>query len=497
MPSEVSAATGDQSAEELRRELAEAREQQAATAEILAAISSSPTDPRGALERIAASAARLCEAYDATIHQVDGGFLRIVAHNGPLPVAGRHMPLTRGRLFARAVSDRRTIHIADLQAETDEYPEGSDIARRLGYHTILVVPLIRAGEAIGTIGIRRTEVRPFSDKQIALLETFAKQAVIAIENTRLFEAEQASKRELQESLEYQTATSEVLNVISRSPTDVHPVFDTIARSSLHLCAGTFSTVFRFDGHLIHFAAAHGMTPEAVEAMHRTYPLPPGLAGATTRAIETGALVEIPDVYADPDFEHRHVSGLQNSKSLASVPMLKDGRPIGAITVGQAKTGRFPPRQIALLRTFADQAVIAIENTRLFEEVQARTRDLTEALVESAARLCNAYDATILQVFDEDLRLVAHHGQIPTSAPVGQYTPTPCARVHSRACRPRTTNNSGRRHPGRSGRIPREPDKSAPNRLSHRALRPPGPRRRGNWRDLHPARRSAPVHRAAD
>ena len=270
MPSEVSAATGDQSAEELRRELAEAREQQAATAEILAAISSSPTDPRGALERIAASAARLCEAYDATIHQVDGGFLRIVAHNGPLPVAGRHMPLTRGRLFARAVSDRRTIHIADLQAETDEYPEGSDIARRLGYHTILVVPLIRAGEAIGTIGIRRTEVRPFSDKQIALLETFAKQAVIAIENTRLFEAEQASKRELQESLEYQTATSEVLNVISRSPTDVHPVFDTIARSSLHLCAGTFSTVFRFDGHLIHFAAAHGMTPEAVEAMHRTY-----------------------------------------------------------------------------------------------------------------------------------------------------------------------------------------------------------------------------------
>src|SRR5262249_25857219 len=400
--------------------------------EILRVISSSPTDVQRVFAEIAESAAYLCDAYDATIHQVDGDLLRLVAHHGPIPVAGS-WPLTRGRLLPGAVINRRTIHIADLQAETDEYPEGSDIARRLGYHTILVVPLIRAGEAIGTIGIRRTEVRLFSEKQVALLKTFADQAVIAIENTRLFEAEQTSKRELQESLEYQTATSEVLNVISRSPTDVHPVFDTIARSSLHLCAGTFSTVFRFDGHLIHFAAAHGMTPEAVEAMHRTYPLPPGLAGATTRAIETGALVEIPDVYADPDFEHRHVSGLQNSKSLASVPMLKDGRPIGAITVGQAKTGRFPPRQIELLKTFADQAVMPIQNTRLFEAEQASKRELQESLeyqtatsevlgvisrspsdlrpvletiVDIAARLCEAEYAHVRLLQDGLYRFVA-------------------------------------------------------------------------------------------
>src|SRR5262249_51372551 len=168
-----------------------------ATAEILAAISRSPSDPRGAFERIAASAARLCEAYDATIHQVDGAFLRLVAHNGPIPVAGT-WPLMRGRLLPRAVSDRRTIHVADLQAETDEYPEGSDIARRLGYHTILVVPLIRADVAIGLISIRRKEVRPFTERQIELLKTFADQAVIAIENTRLFEAEQTRTRQLTE-----------------------------------------------------------------------------------------------------------------------------------------------------------------------------------------------------------------------------------------------------------------------------------------------------------
>jgi signal transduction histidine kinase/putative methionine-R-sulfoxide reductase with GAF domain len=271
----------------------------------------------------------------------------------------------------------------------------------------------------------------------------------------VFEAEQASKRELQESLEYQTAISEVLGVISRSPTNVQPVFDTIARSALHLCAGTFSCVFRFDGRLIHFAAAHGTTPEGFEALRNTYPLPPGRASATTRAIETGAVAEIPDVDADPGYEHRHIAGVQNYKSLASVPMLKDGRPIGTVTVGQAKTGRFPPRQIALLRTFADQAVIAIENTRLFEAEQASKRELREALeqqtatadalkvisraaldlqtvldalVESAARPCNGHDAAIFQVLGDSLRLVAHRGQIPTFGAVGQLT-FPLGRGH--------------------------------------------------------------------
>ena len=216
MPSEASTISDDQSVEELRRELAEAREQQAATAEILASISSSVTDANKVFAKIAASAARLCDAHDATIFQVDGDNLRIVANHGPIPPGGT-LPLTRAIVTGGAVLDRRTIHVADLQAESDKYPEGSDRARLLGHRTILAVPLIHAGEAIGAIAIRRTEVRPFTDRQIELLKTFADQAVIAIENTRLFEEVQARTRELQESLKYQTATSDVLGVISRSP----------------------------------------------------------------------------------------------------------------------------------------------------------------------------------------------------------------------------------------------------------------------------------------
>jgi two-component system, NtrC family, sensor kinase len=163
----------------------------------------------------------LGDAYDATVFQLDGDFLHPIAHYGPIPQGGA-LPLKRGFITVRVILDRQAIHISDMQAETDEFPEGSDIARRLGFRTILAVPLIRAGAAIGVISVRRTDVKLFSDRQVALLQTFADQAVIAIENTRLFEAEQASKRELQESLEYQTATSEVLNVISRSPTELRP-----------------------------------------------------------------------------------------------------------------------------------------------------------------------------------------------------------------------------------------------------------------------------------
>src|SRR5262245_33750126 len=452
MPSEVSTLGRGQSMEELRRELAEAREQLATTAGILAAISNSPTDAYRVFAEIAASAARLCDAYDATIYQVDGDFLHPIAHHGPIPQSGT-LPLTRGYITGRAALDRRPIHVADMQAETYEFPESSDFARRLGHRTILAVPLNRAGAAIGVINIRRTEVRPFTDRQIELLKAFADQAVIAIENARLFEAEQASKRERQESLEYQTAISEVLGVISRSPTDVQPVFDTIARSALHLCAGTFTCVFRFDGRLIHFVAAHGTTPEGFEALRNTYPLPPGRASATTRAIETGAVAEIPDVDADPDYEHRYIAGVQNYKSLASVPMLKDGRPIGTITVGQAKTGRFPPRQIALLRTFADQAAIAIENTRLFEAEQARTREVevksTElaqsleyqtaisavlgvisrspnelqpvfnTIVTSSKRLLRARGALVTRVVGQELRLAAFNAISPEADQVLQ------------------------------------------------------------------------------
>src|SRR5215472_4889270 len=214
MPSEESTAGADRHlgrvVDELKRELEtksrelpEAREQQAATAGVLAAISSSPADLRRVFAEIAASAARLCDAQDATIFQVDDDILLPVAHHGPIPSPAHGGPLKRGFVTGHAILDRRTIQVTDLQAEPDAYPESSKLARRLGHRTILTSPLIHAGKAIGAITIRRTEVRSFTDRQIELLKTFADQAVIAIENTRLFEAEQARTRELSQSLQQQ------------------------------------------------------------------------------------------------------------------------------------------------------------------------------------------------------------------------------------------------------------------------------------------------------
>src|SRR5262245_19835344 len=317
-----------------KRELQESLEYQTATSEVLGVISRSTFELQPILEAVVESATRLCGASRGHIFRVDGEYLRFAAAHGAWPGFTEYLeshPTRPGRGGAseRAALERRTVHISDVLLDPDY--QQVDLIKQQGYRTVLAVPMLREGTLLGIITILKSRVEPFSDKQIALVETFADQAVIAIENARLFEAEQASKRELQDSLEYQTATSEVLNVISRSPTDVQPVFDTIARSALNLCAGTFSSVLRFDGRLIHFVAAHGMTSAGFEALRSTYPLPPGRAGATTRAIETGALVEIPDIHADPDFEHGHVAAAQNFRSLASVLMLKDGQPIGTIT----------------------------------------------------------------------------------------------------------------------------------------------------------------------
>jgi two-component system, NtrC family, sensor kinase len=352
MPSEVSSTGADNdrepAIEELKRELAEAREQQAAAAEILRVISSSPRDLQRVLSEIAASAGRLCDAYDVVIHQVDGDFLRLVAHNGPIPVPDR-LPLTREIVGGRAVLDRQLIQVTDLQAEIDEYPENSDLARRLGYCAILAVPLSRAGNAIGVIAIRRTKVRPFSDEQIALLKTFADQAVVAIENTRLFQAEQARSHELAErtralteALEHQTATSEVLNVISRSPNELQPVLDAIAAKGRELCRAKTSTVFNFDGELIHVAAVDGTSTEAVEALRHIYPMPPSKGGTTARAILKRDVIYIPDIREDSEYDHHALAAATGYLSSLAVPMLQGDRPVGAITVTAAEPAAFSP-----------------------------------------------------------------------------------------------------------------------------------------------------------
>jgi GAF domain-containing protein/anti-sigma regulatory factor (Ser/Thr protein kinase) len=385
MPSEVLTGAGDQVVEALRRELAEAREQQAATAGILGVISNSPTDLQRAFTEIAVTAARFCDAYDAVIFQVEGDLLRLVAHHGPISTPST-FALTREVSVGRAILDGRTIHVADLQAETDEYPEGSDRARRLGVRAVLNVPLINAGKTIGVIGIRRTEARLFSERQIGLLQTFANQAGIAIENARLFEEVQQkngalteANTQLIEALEQQTATSEVLSIISRSPTDTQPVFDTIARNAARLCEAKYCFVYRFDGQLLYFVAHDGVNREGVEAARRAFPMQPSAGSIAGRAVLSCEVAQIPDVEADPDFALGVIARAAGYRSGLAVPMVRNGVPIGAIGLGRSQLGFIPARQIELLKTFADQAVIAIENARLFEEVQARTRALQESL----------------------------------------------------------------------------------------------------------------------
>jgi signal transduction histidine kinase len=472
MPSEVSTAGADQHlgrvVDELKRELeaksrelAEAREQQAATAGILASISSSPVDLRRVFAEIAASAARLCDAYDALVLHTDGDVLRLVAHEGRLPTTGpvghANLPLTRGTVMARAVLDRRTIQVVDMHAEGDEYPEGSDLARRLGHRTLLAVPLIRAGKAIGVIALRRTEVRPFIDRQIALLQSFADQAVIAIENTRLFEAEQASKRELQESLEQQTATSEVLKVISSSPGELEPVFQTILENAVRICDAQFGTLFRYDGKLLHWAAGVGTPPALVEFLKQRGPFLPPPTSKLHDTMQTKKVHHVVDAAADAVPSVAAKFG--GARSLVHVPMLKEDELVGTIVIYRQEVRPFTDKQIDLVNSFAAQAVIAIENTRLLNELreslqqQTATADVLkvisrsaldlqkvlDALVESAARLCNAYDAAIFQVFGDSLRLVAQYGQMPTSGPVGQVTfPLGRGRVVGRAVIERRT-----------------------------------------------------------
>src|SRR5262245_37246826 len=304
-----------------RGELAEAREQQAATGGILRAISNSPSDLQGIFQEIAITAARLCDAYDAGVLQRAGGQLRLVARRGHIPAIGPigqgTLPLSRGVLIGRAILDRSILQVPDLQAETEEYPEGSEIARRLGHRTILAVPLIRGQEAIGAVFVQRTEVRPFTDRQIELLKMFADQAVIAIENTRLFEAEQASKRELQESLEYQTATSEVLSVISRSPNDLQPVLDTISATAGKLCEADDAHVLMLQEGKFHLVA-HNQSDPKVVAWFRANPFgieDPGSVSA--RAARQRHSVHVHDVRADPDFGIGGPITFSNGRSVLS------------------------------------------------------------------------------------------------------------------------------------------------------------------------------------
>ncbi len=351
-------------------------EQQTATSEILGVIASSPTDIQPVLDVVAENAARLCDATDAVIHRIDGDKLRSVANYGSLPTRRGSEPLTsmdRGSIPGRTVIDRRTLHIHDLAAEPED-DLLAPFARSLGVRTVLSTPLLREGIPIGTIHIRRMEVRPFTDKQIKLLETFAAQAVIAIENVRLFQ-------ELKESLEQQTATSEILGVIASSPTDIQPVLDVVAENAARLCEANNAVIMRVDGDGFQRVAQYGDAPVPLGKQ-------PITRGTTIgRAILDRQTIHVDDLLAQTDTEYPDARQLQEKNSLRTVlatPLLREEVAIGAILIHRREVRPFSEKQIKLLETFADQAVIAIENVRLFQELEARTRELAQSVGELRA-----------------------------------------------------------------------------------------------------------------
>ena len=363
----------------LSRELNEALERQTATAEILKIISASPTELQSVLEVVVKSAARFCEADDVSIFELDGQDLRAVAHWGPVPQdIGVRFQCSREHVAGRIVLERRPIHVIDLQAEAEEFPEGSAFAKRLGHRTILGAPLLREGVAVGTIALRRAEVNPFTDKQIALLETFAAQAVIAIENARLL-------NELRQSLQQQTATADVLKVISRSTFDLRAVLNTLAESAARLCEADIANIWRPTNGIYQVAASSRYEEYLQNKEHlEKIVLKPSRANVIGRSLLDARTVHVHDVQAEANYNHIGVDVLGAYRTVLAVPLLRQGVPIGAIALTRSTVRPFTAKQIELLETFADQAVIAIENVRLFEGEQQRTRELSESLEQQTA-----------------------------------------------------------------------------------------------------------------
>src|SRR5262245_48293498 len=363
---------------ELRRERDESLEREAATSDILRMIARSPMDLQSVLNAIAERAARLCDAEDAAIFRLDGNFLRLVAHFGPIPIAGAlgetRRVLDRGTPAGRAIIDRQTIHVHDLRAAEDEFPETKARGIAMGLRTVLDTPLLREGLAIGAIHIRGREVRPFSERQINVLETFADQAVIAIENVRLFQ-------ELKEALEQQTATSQILGVIASSPTDLQPVLDAIAQSAAQICRADDAVIRLVEGDGLRLAAHHGAirVEVPVRAIDRD--------SAVGRAVFDRAVIHIEDLLAIVEKEFPATVAISKHpgiRTMLAAPLMRESQPIGVIIIRRMVVQPFSDKQIGLLKTFADQAVIAIENVRLFKEIQERNAELREALEHQTA-----------------------------------------------------------------------------------------------------------------
>jgi GAF domain-containing protein/HAMP domain-containing protein len=449
-------ATLEQKVEDRTRELTEALEQQTATAEILRVISSSPTDIQPVLDAVAENAARVCAAQDAIILRTDGDALRVVAGHGPMPKIepgdpDSTIPIARDWVSGRAVVDRRPVHVYDLSAATDEYPRGRDLALRHGHRTTLATPLLREGVPIGAILIRRAQVEPFTEKQIQLLQTFAAQAVIAIENVRLFQELEVRNHDLSEALEQQTATAEILRVISSSPTDIQPVLDAVAENAARLCDAPDVSILRLDGDALTMAARVGPFTGTIPPDFR-FPITRG--SVSGRAFVDRRTVHVHDLAAEPDSEFPDGKAIQQRfghHTILATPLLREGVPLGVIVILRTEVRPFADKQVRLLEIVAAQGAIAIENVRLFQEVQARNRDLSEALEQqtatgdilrvisssptdiqptfdaiaaSAVRLCEAHEGSVLRFDGTLIHLAAHSGGPENIRALQQLFPRP-------------------------------------------------------------------------
>jgi GAF domain-containing protein len=345
-----SAANLQKQLDQRTRERDEAREQQAATCGILAAVARSSTDVQLVLDTICESAARLCEAYDSTIWRPDGDRLVPLAHHGPIAQV-ESLPLVRGTFAGRTVLDRQTVHIADVYSEVDEFPESSKLMRSLGFRSILSVPLLREGLVIGTIALRRTEAQLFTERQVALLQIFANQAVIAIENARLLNELRQRTNDLGEALEQQTAASDVLRVISSSSGELEPVFQAILENVTRICEASFANLLSYDGDAFRRVALHN-APQAWAADWQGDAVIYRRSAPVYRLTNTTKVVHIADMAVEcPD---EPITKLADARTLLVVPMLKENKLIGAIGIYRQEVGAFSDKQIALVQNFAAQ-----------------------------------------------------------------------------------------------------------------------------------------------